>query len=383
MKQETERALPEFLILGMLPWNYSQLSDSVRSMVQTMPNDQYIYINPQADQRSLAWTWRVRQKQGFPEIWDPPFNIVPTRFGGANFRDFLSSQLLAAHISKRLGADWRDRTIVYVTASTLEQSYEYATKLQPKRLVFDILDDNLGFPGISEKKQKALQKKFLELARQAEVITAVSEYLVQQTEQLTGKKVEYLPNGVDVKHFSPKQQMMEPVDLQAIPRPRLMFVGAVTSWIDTDLLKQVAERNSHQQLVMIGPVFEMTSSLAALQQLPNVHFLGPKPYERVPDYLHGADVLLLPRTYDPHSLACDPLKLYEYMVTGKPVVSTAHPSVRRFSEVVWIGQDTDQFVTGIEQALAGTEERTIRQLRLVGGMSWESRMQRLKQLLTA
>jgi len=370
-----------YLMLGIYPWNYSSLSDTVRSMVATMPSDRLIYLNPQAETRTLALRWQERV-DGDTRVWNPPFNFLPSRYGIHRLREKMSSKLLQSDLSRRLGSDWRERSVLYVTASTLEQSYDLVQELNPEHLIFDVLDDNLGFPNLTDAKRERLTQMFLEIARRSKRLTAVSQYLVDQTANLTNKPVEYLPNGVDVDRFRTLPCGDEPEDICHIPHPRLTFVGAITSWIDVRLLERVARTLPDAHLVMVGPLFEDQADMASLQnmrELPNVHFLGAKAYDEVPRYLHASDVLLLPRTYDPHSLACDPLKVYEYLATGKPTVSTAHPSVERFSEFIGIGYDDDGFIESIRHALGRNLETAQKQQSIIDSLSWKVRVDRLLQ----
>lgn len=379
------------MLLGIYPWNYQELSDTVRSMTVFLNGVAPIYLNPRSERRSFALSWQEHAEENL-RIWDPPFGWLPTRYGMHRLRGKLTARALKRDAVRKLGAGWRDNTVVYVTASTLEQSYEYVKHLQPKRLVFDILDDNLGFPGITPERRRKLKHMFLEIAGRAELITAVSQYLVNQTAEWTGKKVEYLPNGVDVERFrrdsvQGRTDASEPADIRGIPHPRAVFVGALTGWIDLRLLEKAArhflECGPAVQLLLVGPEFESadSASLGKLKKLPNVHLLGPKRFDEIPRYMHAADVLLLPRTYDPYSLACDPLKLYEYLATGKPIASTWHPSVERFAGTVYVGRDDESFITAIKDALNRGPEGEASQAALVDGLSWEARAGRLVRLL--
>lgn len=372
----------KLMLLGIYPWNYEKLSDTVRSMTTELAGIERIFLNPWAETRSTAIHWQERQDNGV-RIWNPPYSFLPTRYGIHRIREQLSARALKKDAEKLLGADWREQTVLYVTASTLEQSYEYVMALQPKRIVFDILDDNLGFPGIAPDKHAELKRMFLEIAERAERITAVSQYLVDQTREWTGREVTYLPNGVDVDRFHTQPTGSEPADLADIPHPRLTFMGALTSWIDMRLLEKSARALPEAQFVIVGPVFDSVDreSMDKMKQLHNVHFLGAKPFEDVARYMHASDALLLPRTYDPYSLACDPLKLYEYLATGKPVVSTRHPSAKRFSDVVFIGSDDESFIEGIVQALRRDPEIAKQQAGLVNSLSWKTRADKLLGLL--
>jgi glycosyltransferase involved in cell wall biosynthesis len=225
---------------------------------------------------------------------------------------------------------------------------------------------------------------FIDIAQQATVITTVSEYLLRQTEEVTGRKdIKYLSNGVDT-HMFKNNTDNNPGDISGIPHPRITFVGAITSWIDMDILSSVAGSSEDFQLVLIGSIDYASinnSKLEKLKSMKNVHFLGGKPYDSVPSYLHASDVLLLPRTMDPYSLACDPLKLYEYLATGKPVVSTDHPSIKRFSEFVNSGKNGAEIVAGIKEALSRSNEISLKQKNIVDSLSWETRISQLLELV--
>ncbi|WP_071460842.1 glycosyltransferase [Bacillus massilinigeriensis] len=370
------------LALGMLPWNYTELSDTIRSTILAGDFSEVVYINPQAEVRNLSPNWSERV-EGKTRIWNSPFSLIPTRHGLHRVREKLSAAFLGSFTAKRLGSDWRENTVMYVTPTTLEQSYEYVMAMKPKHLVFDILDDNLSFPSISREKREKLTKMFREIAASATVITAVSQHLVENAQKLTGRDIAYLPNAVDIDRFSaiPEEQ---PADIRALPDPRITFVGALTSWIDFPLLTETAKILKEYQFVMIGPIDYPAINqieLAGLQGLDNVIFLGAKPYGEVPAYLHASDVLLLPRTMDPHSLACDPLKVYEYLATGKPVVSTKHPSIERFSAFVKSGATPEEFAAAIRAALTRDNNEKVMQHAAIGGLSWKARAERLKKLV--
>jgi glycosyltransferase involved in cell wall biosynthesis len=371
------------LVLGIFPWNYTRLSDTVRSMVQNTDHEKIYYINPQAEVRSLSTMWSKRN-EGNINIWNPPFSFLPTRYGIHRIREKITASSLEAYVKKELGENWRHNTFMYVTPTTLEQSFEYIKTLKPKKLIIDILDDNLNFPSITKKKRDALTEMFKYLCSEATVITAVSEYLVDQTKKMTGlNHIQYLPNGVDIKKFQKKEDT-PPKDIEQIHHPRITFVGALTTWIDFPLIIVAAKKLEDHQFILIGPIDDALTNhpdIVTLKSMKNVHFLGSKPYEQVPNYLHYSDVLLLPRTMDPYSLACDPLKLYEYLATGKPVVSTNHPSTKRFLDFIQTGNTPEEIIEGIEKSLTRNDETSQRQKVVVNSLAWETRINQLLNMV--
>jgi glycosyltransferase involved in cell wall biosynthesis len=128
-----------------------------------------------------------------------------------------------------------------------------------------------------------------------------------------------------------------------------LFFGHISyDWVDTQLLRFVAARHPDWHIVLAG-----RSAVAAdeFDQYPNIHLLGERPYEDLPSLCRYASVGIIPFVDSDLTAACNPLKLYEYLAAGLPVVSTDIPEVRRFEETVYIGTSHDSFVSACEKAL--------------------------------
>ncbi|MFC4766278.1 glycosyltransferase [Effusibacillus consociatus] len=289
-------------------------------------------------------------------------------------------------VERELGEHWREETLFYVSSGGIGQSYDTVLSLKPKQLVFDILDDNLGFPGMQEEEKAVLENQFKLLLTKATLVTAVSEYLVKKTQTQYSIPVEWLPNGVEIERFGYQNEYGRPLEeLKDLSKPLFGFVGALTSWIDFELLLKIADHPKTGTLVLVGPLVEGAVPADLVNQMkahPKIKFLGSKPYDEVPHVLHQFDVLLLPRNYEPHSLASDPLKLYEYMATGKPIVSTALPSALRFSRSVFVGSTHQDFLSLLERAEEEwSEQRAAEEIALVQSLSWKSRAHKLIALV--
>lgn len=246
------------------------------------------------------------------------------------------------------------------------------------------MDDNLSFPRLKEGHQ--LREAFAYLVSRASLVTAVSEPLVGRIQEEFGVKVYYLPNGVEVERFAPRPEYGVPwPELRSLERPLLGFVGTLTDWIDYQLLLDLADSLSCGRLLLAGPVIEEAvpaDLLEALRRHPRVVLLGPQSYEKVPHLLHQLDLLLLPRNYLPHSLACDPLKLYEYLATGKPVVATDLPAVRRFAGLIYVAREREEFIELVGRALREwTPEKAEIARRTAESFSWRHRANRMTNLL--
>ncbi len=170
--------------------------------------------------------------------------------------------------------------------------------------------------------------------------------------------IRYDPNVADVAHFARARDRSGPVpmDLQNLPvGPRLGFVGAVSGYkLDLELLARLARHRPDVQLVLIGRVGEGDpgTDLQLFQGLINVHLLGPRPYEQLPDYLRGFDLALLPSPINAYTRSMFPMKFFEYVAAGVPVVATDLPALQDQAHLAQLCSDTESFLTAVDRLLA-------------------------------
>ncbi|WP_066636815.1 glycosyltransferase [Desulfolucanica intricata] len=385
--------LKNIIVLGMYPypWHHLEISDTMRMMTKSFENVKKIFLNPsvgfrraKAQKYSFQITWRYREC-GDVIVCTPPLEVIPASLGFGKLKNTWAMKNLDRLISSLLGSEWREETILYLSSGGVTQSYETFSALSPKWTIFDVLDDNIGFPGIGEQEKNILDRQLSHILSNATLVTAVSEFLVEKLKKKYATTVNWLPNGLDVEKFTYCPAYGQPIDeLKSLDKPLIGFVGAITSWLDFELMLKIAEHIKKGTLVLVGPIIESAVPHELLSKLRNHHrvsFLGSKPYAQVPHFLHQFDVLILPRNYEPHSLASDPLKFYEYLATGKPVVSTALPSVKRFSEIVFIADTHEEFLKAIERAQrTWSEEKLLKIKNVVKDISWKKRAEKIIKL---
>jgi glycosyltransferase involved in cell wall biosynthesis len=188
-----------------------------------------------------------------------------------------------------------------------------------------------------------------------------------------------IPNGVDFERFNAAagNHLTIPEDMKNIPKPILGFIGVLRNWVDTPLLESVARSRPDWSLVLIGP--EGDADLTGLKALKNVHFLGAKPNGELPAYLSSFDIALNAFVKSDLTKDVSPLKFYEYLATGKPVVSTGEPrQVLSYKDCIYIGESREGYLKACEEALAETGEEK-KNLRIAGAKaaSWEGRVEEI------
>jgi glycosyltransferase involved in cell wall biosynthesis len=185
-----------------------------------------------------------------------------------------------------------------------------------RRSVYRIADKMGGFKHFP----KPLLKMEKELAGRVDLVVYSAGTLAPHIESLGPKNSMLLPNGVDFGHFNGGSRSL-PQEYAGLKGPIAVYVGAMEEWFDFDLVSKTAADMPGVEFVLIGP-----DRLARerLSRAPNIHLLGPRPFSRLPEYLYNAAVGLIPFDAEGHAElvnTVNPLKLYEYMACGLPVVS--------------------------------------------------------------
>ena len=168
----------------------------------------------------------------------------------------------------------------------------------------------------------------------------------------------YFPNVCDYNHFSSAldSRTVIPDDLLSIPSPRVGFIGALSGYkIDFSLLRFIAESRPDWSIVLIGKVGEgdPQTNISLLTGLPNLYLMGPRNYEQLPPYLKGFDVGLLPNLINEYTKSMFPMKFFEYLASGTPVVGVDLPALEDFKELACLEPTYEKFLHAIEKTLGG------------------------------
>lgn len=222
-----------------------------------------------------------------------------------------------------------------------------------------------------------------ELARKADVILT-SAYALYQ-ERLRSNSATYLvPNAADLVHFSKSgQYRCEPPELKRIGHPRLGFIGAAYEWLDLKLLEYLATNNPKWNLLMIGP----RQHGMEFPEYDNLYWLGAREYKALPWYLQYLDVMLIPFLENEVTKHANPIKLWEYLAAGKPVVSTGLPEVQPVAELIRVSKDQRGFYENCLQTLEDLRslpkrnQIVLRARAMARRNSWEERRRQIKVIL--
>jgi len=355
-------------------WNRSQ-----QLMSRLDGSNRVLYIEPPATllsafkDRSLWFKWwqwlkGPRSKTENIYLYSPPpmlpFGYMYPLVNRLNQRWVL---LFVDRMAKKLGFK---NPIVW---TYLPNSLALARGLGPSALVYDCVDEHSEFPGLINKEAVLEMEKDL-LAGSDLVFTSAGG--LYQSKKPFAETIHLVPNAADVGHFARAdcEETRVPEEIAGISRPLLGFVGVIHDWIDLELIEYVARQRPGWSVAMIGPVGPGIN-VARLRELPNVHFLGRKDKEDLPGYIKAFDVCL--NTFRKNRLTdrVSPLKLYEYLASGRPVVSVEMPGVVEFRDIIEIAGDYDGFLDAVERALTQeSEEKKRRRMEIAAENSWENRL---------
>jgi len=167
------------------------------------------------------------------------------------------------------------------------------------------------------------------------------------------RHAEFLPNGVDYTALAGPRP--EPADLARVPRPRIGYTGWVKQQLDWDLIESLARLRPDLQFAFVGGVSPqpgMEERLAPLRALSNVHFLGEKPSEELAAYPQHFDVCAMPYIVDGYTRFIYPLKLHEYLASGRPAIGTPIPALEEFSGLIRLAGDAGGWSAAIDDLLS-------------------------------
>jgi glycosyltransferase involved in cell wall biosynthesis len=256
-----------------------------------------------------------------------------------------------------------------------------ADRLAPRALVYHCVDHYAANPGVDAAWVDALERRML---ARADVVFATSAPLAERLRGSGAAEVTLVPNVADVALFARAHEpLAEPPELAGLARPRALYVGNLAAYrVDAALLGAAADAVG--ALVLVGPVGlgETAAAPPALRAVlvrPNVAALGPRPPEALPALMRHCDVGLVPFLENDHTRASLPLKLWEYLAAGLPVVATPLPSLRELGAAgtLRLAAGPAAFADAVRAAVSEPRARRAERLALARAHDWPARIEEL------
>ncbi len=258
-----------------------------------------------------------------------------------------------------------------------------AGKLNEKLTVYYVTDEYSEVPNVDVKSILSMEKALLQ---KADVVFVTSESL-QESKRPLNPHVFYSPHGVDFDLFSKaiEKETAIPQEIADYAAPIVGFFGIIDHRFDLDLFEYVARNGPHLIFILIGRIADDIANLpklAEIQKLSNVHFLGTRPHDLLPNYLKKFDVCINPAAMTSFTKYANPIKIREYLAAGKPTVSTPIPEMKTYKGLVEVALEPALFLEKINQVYRENSPEKVSQRReAVRPESWRARVEAISEIV--
>jgi glycosyltransferase involved in cell wall biosynthesis len=375
-----------FVILSTTDWDAPQFGSRQqiarqlvrrghRALFVEPPRSLHSFVSdPQGTRRALRRIGRIRSVADGPLVYTPP-PVLPVYYNP--WTQAINQRLFCRYVRRALAQVGWPADILW----TYWPNTGYlATCVQARLSVYHCIDDftavdyPLTPPG-------TIARVEADQCRRVDLILARSE-AVAVSKRVFNANVQLLPGGVDTAHFDPDAAPADP-RIAALAKPRVGFLGTMDNRLDVELLGDCIRRVPDATFAFVGPVKRHLVDVRTLKALPNVRFFPACPYAAAAGVLAAFDVCIIPYRMSPFTAGVSPVKLYEYLAMGKPVVATALPYLQREQARIRLARTAAEFTASLEDALAHppsvAERSTFRAIARAN--SWEGQVDEIEHHL--
>jgi glycosyltransferase involved in cell wall biosynthesis len=229
---------------------------------------------------------------------------------------------------------------------------DLARALNPSKIIYHSVDDLAAAPGVDRETILQNESRLLDAC---DAVFCTSRKIETHCKAMAPLKTYYFGNVVDYDHFKKAQSPQKlPEDLIAISRPRIGFIGALSSYkFDVAAVLEVASTRPEWQWVLIGKVGEgqPDAGMESLKGQSNIHFLGPMDYIELPQYLAHFDAAVIPCPLNEYTRSMFPMKFFEYMAAGRPIVARRIDSLEEHLAYYRHYEDSKSLESALEASL--------------------------------
>lgn len=258
--------------------------------------------------------------------------------------------------------------IIFITY--LAESINYIRGLPKKLICYDCIDDFSAFSwteeGIEEDEERLIKK--------SDIVITSAEVLFNRIKKIH-QNTFLLPNAVEYEHFAATYKKS-----RTGRSPIIGFIGAFYEWVDEELIEYLAKKRKEWIFYFIGPVQSGMGTI--INELENMRFFGTIDYNELPRFLNLIDVCIIPFKQNRITQSANPIKLWEYMASGKPIISTAIPEVKKFADIIYIAETKEEFLLKLEKALKeNSKELAKRRIAVARRNDWNHRVEKLVKII--
>lgn len=375
--------MKQIVCLATSPWY--PIPTRKQQVMSRIPDAEILYFDPSAtviaplrdkSAKPLMKKYKkagVKPKENITVYSLPP--VLPF-FYKIRLINRINQKRMARFVRKKMKAHGFETPLLWVYSPV---TVDLVDRIPKSGLVYDCVDRHSAYDGLMN--PELVDAMELELAGKADVCFATADSLAERLKQ-ANPNTSFIPNGANFERFvQAAQPQPVPEDLKDVPKPVFGFVGALQSCIEYGFVESAAKARPDWSFVWIGKE-KPGVDLSELRSLHNNHFLGMKPNEQLPQYLANFDACLNLFAKSDLSKDVSPLKFYEYLATGRPIVSTRQPDqVMQYAELIEIADDGQSFLDACQRALDSGSDGAEARINAGRESSWDSRVGQMRQIL--
>ena len=376
--------MKQIVCLATSPWY--PIPTRKQQVMSRMPDAEILYFDPSA---TIIAPLRDKSTKPLMTAWKEPgekvrdnitvYRLPPVLpfFYKCRAINRINQKRIARFVCEKMKEHGFSKPLLWVYSPV---TVDCVDLIPHEALVYDCVDRHSAYGGLMN--PALVDAMELELAKKTDMTFATADALAERLRTVQPETA-MIPNGANFERFvQASQPQPVPDDLAGIPHPIFGFVGALQSCIEYDYLEAAAKARPDWHFVLIGKE-KPGVDLSALHAMQNVHFLGLKPNEQLPQYLAHFDACLNLFAKSDLSKDVSPLKFYEYLATGRPIVSTKQPDqILQYAPLIEIADSPAEFISACEAALHDdTPERTAARIEAGRACSWDSRVSQMCSLL--
>lgn len=389
----------DFVITGLQPWDMLIGSNARDIALEISKNNRVLYVNTPLDMMTIyrkiktpetvhrlnvlkGKACTIRHINENLTLLDFPFyvwsvNQLPDGWLFDLFNKHNNKKIFQYinKITDQLGF----KDIIHFIDNDIYRSFYAKELLNPALSIYYRRDNLLPF----EFWKKHAPRLEPLLIKKSDIVVCNSNYYKEHAHQYNKNSYD-IGQGVDLSGYNPLYTYKTPADISHISRPIIGYLGDITSMrLDPSLVFELAKHNPVYSFVMVGKE-DLIFQQHALHQLKNVHFLGMKPKETVPDYMNSFDVCLNPQILNEITIGNYPRKIDEYLALGKPTIATSTSTMQLFKDYVYLCSSVDDYQQALLAALSENDlNLKNKRVSFANTHSWENSVNQLYHLISS
>ncbi|MFN8436841.1 MAG: glycosyltransferase [Cytophagales bacterium] len=386
----------KIIFIGQQDWDNEVGSNAINIAQILSKNNEVIYVNNALDRKTLknkANDPKILKKKRilegkeadiveinqqlkifYPKTILESINWLPVGFV-YNILNNLNNKRLANEINRIVKKhNWND---YYIFNDCLISKTLYFKKYLTYTKYFYYIRDNFKPIPYFQKHAIAEQEKIMSYA---DAVFANSQFLADYAQKFNPKSFN-IGQGCELDLYL-KDNIEIADDIKNIKSPILGYTGYLTSMrLDIDLMVYIAKSKPDWNIVLVGPEDDKFKN-SDLHKLSNVHFLGQKQPETMPNFIKAFDVCMNPQLINELTIGNYPRKIDEYLAMGKPTVATHTPFMDYFADATYLAKNKEEYISQIELAIAENNDFLVqKRIATAKDHSWESNVEKIYQII--